>query len=245
MSYKILNIGKAALLGIILSISISTANAQLLNKVKKLAEEQTKSASSYTESEAGKAIKEALNKGVEEGVALISQEDGYFKNPKIKIPFPEEAETIEKKLRSMGMGDKIDEVVLSLNRAAEDAASEATDIFIAAIKEMTLKDAIDIVKGNDDAATQYLENHTSDELTEKFKPVIKTSLDKVDATKYWKDVMTIYNKIPFVEKVNTDLAQYATEKAIEGVFVKIAEEEKDIRDNPSARTTELLKKVFK
>ncbi len=245
MSYKILNIGKPALLSIILCLALTSVDAQLLDKAKKFAKEQTGSTSSYTESEAGKAIKEALNKGVEEGVALISQEDGYFKNPKIKIPFPEEAETIEKKLRSMGMGDKIDDVVLSLNRAAEDAASEAADIFIAAIKEMTMKDAVNIVKGDDDAATQYLENHTSDELTEKFKPVIKTSLDKVDATKYWKDVVTIYNKIPFVEKVNTDLTQYATEKAIEGVFVKIAEEEKDIRDNPSARTTALLKKVFK
>lgn len=224
-------------------ITSTSVNGQFLDKAKKFINE--KSSGSFSEDEAGNAIKQALNKGVQKGVDLLSQEDGYYGNPKIKIPFPEGAKEIESKLRAMGMGDKIDEVVLSLNRAAEDAAIKAKDIFIAAIKNMTMKDAVNIVKGDDDAATQYLKVNTSEELSIQFKPIIKESLEKVDATKYWKDVTTIYNKIPFVKKVNSDLAQYATDKAIDGVFIKIAEEEKEIRENPAARTTELLKKVYK
>ncbi len=244
MTHTLATFTRIFILAFIICLTTNSADAQFLDKAKKFAKEKT-GASGFTESEAGSAIKEALNNGVKKGVSLLSKENGYFGNPKIKIPFPEEAKNVETKLRSMGMGDKIDEVVLSLNRAAEDAASEATDIFIGAIKEMTMKDAVNIVKGEDDAATAYLKNHTTDELTADFKPIIKASLDKVNATKYWKDVTTIYNKLPFVKKVDSDLSQYATEKAIEGVFVKIAEEEKDIRDNPSARTTALLKKVFK
>ncbi len=244
MTHKLATISRILILGFIICFTSITTNAQFLDKAKKFAQEKT-GASGFTESEAGSAIKEALNNGVKKGVSLLSQENGYFGNPKIKIPFPEEAKSVETKLRSMGMGDKIDEVVLSLNRAAEDAASEATDIFIGAIKEMTMKDAVNIVKGEDDAATQYLKSHTTEELSADFKPIIKASLDKVNATKYWKDVTSIYNKLPFVKKVDSDLTQYATEKAIDGVFVKIADEEKDIRDNPSARTSALLKKVFK
>jgi len=175
---------------------------------------------------------------------MVSKENGYFGDAEIKIPFPEEAKVMEDKLRAVGMGKKVDEVVLSINRAAEDAAIKAKDIFVQAIKEMTVTDAITIVKGNDDAATQYLKSHTKAELTRQFKPIIEESLNKVNATKYWEDVVTSYNKIPMVKKMNPDLTEYVTEKAIEGLFVKIAKEEKEIRKNSSARTSEILKKVF-
>ncbi len=219
-----------------------TSNAQLLKKAQKLIEETT--SSSFSEEEAASGIKEALNNGITKGVEMVSKENGYFGDAAIKIPFPEEAKQIEEKLRAIGMGNKVDEVVLSINRAAEDAANKATDIFVAAIKEMTVTDAINIVKGEDDAATSYLQNHTTAELTKQFSPVIDESLEKVDATKYWSDVISTYNKIPLVKKMNPDLTEYVTEKAIEGLFVKIAEEEKEIRANPAARTSALLKKVF-
>jgi hypothetical protein len=138
----------------------------------------------------------------------------------------------------------VDEVVLSINRAAEDASKQAIDIFIKAIKEMSLNDAINIVKGNDNAATEYLKAHTTERLIEEFSPVIEASLKKVNATKYWSDVITTYNKIPLTKKMNPDLTAYVTEKAIDGLFVKVADEEKNIRGNASARTSELLKKVF-
>ena len=169
---------------------------------------------------------------------------GYFDNPQIKIPFPPEAKEIEQKLRAIGMGDKVDEVVLTINRAAEDAATEAKPIFISAIKNLTLRDALNIVRGENDAATKYLKENTSQQLAAQFKPKIEVSLEKVDATKYWDDVITTYNKIPFVKKMNPDLAEYVTEKAIEGLFVMIAKEEDKIRKDPAARTTELLRKVF-
>jgi hypothetical protein len=218
--------------------------AQFVKKAKKIIEKNVPVTGSYTESEAASAIKEALSKGGEKGVALVSKENGYFGDGEIKIPFPQDAKSMEEKLRAIGLGNKVDEVVLSLNRAAEDAASQAKDIFIAAIKEMTLTDAINIVKGNDNAATEYLKTHTTTQLTNKFSPIIEASLKKVNATKYWNDIITTYNKIPLVKKMNPDLTAYVTGKAIDGLFVKVAKEEKQIRENPAERTTELLKKVF-
>ena len=195
-------------------------------------------------SEVGEGLKEALIKGISNGADLASQADGYFKNPEIMIPFPPEVKKVEDKLRQLGLGGKVDQFVLTLNRGAEDAAKEAKPIFISAIKQMTIEDAWGILKGEQNAATNYLRRTTSAQLKEKFSPVIQTSLDKVSATKYYGDVTNTYNKIPFVEKVNPDLNSYATDKAIEGLFTMIANEEKNIRENPSSRTTELLKRVF-
>lgn len=227
---------------ILLSVISLNSQAQLLKKAKDLVEQGKKSG--FTEQEAVSGIKEALSKGTVKGVEMVSKKDGYFGDAEIKIPFPQEAKTIEDKLRAIGMGKKVDEVVLSINRAAEDAAVKAKDIFLAAIKEMTVKDAINIVKGNDNAATQYLKTHTSAELKKQFTPIIDESLKKVNATKYWSDVINTYNKIPMVKKMNPNLTEYVTDKAIEGLFVKIAKEEKEIRKNPLARTSDLLKKVF-
>jgi hypothetical protein len=194
--------------------------------------------------EVTEGLKEALVKGISEGSDLVSQVDGYFKNPAIKIPFPPEVEQVETTLRQVGLGGEVDKFVLTLNRGAEDAAKEAKPIFLAAIRQMTIEDAWSILRGQNDAATQYLKKSTSELLKEKFKPVIQNSLSKVNATKYYSDLVSSYNRIPLVQKVNPDLDEYATERAIEGLFVMIAKEEKNIRENPLARTSELLKKVF-
>ena len=217
-----------------------TANCQLLKDAKKLI--NTKSG--LSEKDAADGIKEALVKGTGEGVNVLSKTDGYFKNPEVKIPFPQDAKEVEKKMRSIGMGKQVDDVVLSINRAAEDAATEAKPIFVDAIKKMTVKDAVNIVKGENDAATKYLSKTTTPELTAKFQPIIKASLDKVNATKYWTDLINAYNKIPMVKRMNPNLTEYVTQKAIEGLFVMIAKEELKIRKDPMARTSELLKKVF-
>ena len=189
-------------------------------------------------------MKEALIKGISSGSDLASQVDGYFKNPQIKIPFPPDVKKVEDRLRQIGLGNEVDKFVMTLNRGAEDAAKEAKPIFIAAIKQMTIDDAWAILKGEPDAATQFLKRTTSGELKNKFMPVIKNSLDKVSATKYYGDIVSKYNSIPLVQKVNPDLNDYAADMAIQGLFTMIANEEKNIRQDPIARTTELLKRVF-
>ncbi|MBC7921618.1 MAG: DUF4197 domain-containing protein, partial [Ferruginibacter sp.] len=161
-----------------------------------------------------------------------------------KIPFPPEVQQVERKLRAVGLGSKVDEFVLSLNRAAEDAADEAKPIFLKAITSLTVPDALGILRGEKNAATQYLKRTTSPDLTAAFSPLVKTSLDKVSATRYYADLVNTYNKLPLVKKVNPNLNEYATQKAIDGLFTLVEEEEANIRANPGARTTELLKKVF-
>lgn len=197
-----------------------------------------------TTAEVSEGLKEALIKGISNGSDLASQLDGYFKNPEIKIPFPPDVKKVEDRLRQLGLGDEVDKFVMTLNRGAEDAAKEAKPIFIAAIKQMTIDDAWAILRGEPDAATQFLKRTTSAQLKEKFSPVIQTSLNKVNATKYYSDLVTRYNSIPFVQKVNPDLNDYATDLAMQGLFTLIAKEEKSIRQDPVARTTELLKRVF-
>ena len=198
----------------------------------------------FTENEAADALKETLTQGVEKGVDVLSVKDGFFKNQSVKIPFPPEAKTIFDKLKKMGFQKELNKVVLSINRAAEDAITSASPIFIDAIKNMTINDAINIVKGSETAGTDYLYDNTNVELVEAFKPSIKSSLNKVDATKHWKSIIKTYNKIPFVKKINPDLELYVTQKTIEGLFHILSEEEKEIRKNPQKRTTNILKKVF-
>jgi hypothetical protein len=199
---------------------------------------------SLTNEEVGKGLKEALTQGVTKGASTLSQVDGYFKNPLVKIPFPPDAEKMEKKLREIGMGKDVDNFILTLNRSAEDAAKQAAPIFVDAIKKMSLTDVTTILKGQPDAATQYLKKTTNTQLQAQFKPVIKASLDKLNATKYYSQLASEYDKIPFVKKVNSDLNSYTTDLAIQGLFLMIANEEKNIRANPAAQTTDLLKKVF-
>jgi hypothetical protein len=233
---------KHLILSIIFLFSFSFGtNSQIIDDAMKLLNQGK---GGLTEKDAADGIREALVKGTGESVNLVSKLNGYFSNPEIKIPFPPEAREIESKLRAIGLGSKIDEVTLSLNRAAEDAAKSAQPVFVSAVKNMSITDAIQIVKGPNDAATRYLSRTTSTELKAKFSPVIKASLDKVDATRLWADVIRTYNQIPFVSKQNPDLTAYVTDKAISGLFTMIAKEELKIRQNPAARTTELLKKVF-
>ncbi len=232
---------KTCFLVFIVFLCLQTVDAQFLKDAKKLFNPRNKG---LTEKDAADGIREALVNGTGQSVKLVSVLDGYWGNPEIRIPFPEEAKDMESKLRNIGMGKKVDEFNVSMNRAAEKAAAEAKPIFIAAIKGMTVRDAITIVRGANNAATMYLKNTTSPELINKFQPIIKTSLDNVNATRYWSDLITIYNKIPLVRKMNPDLAAYVTQKAIDGLFIMIAKEELKIRKDPMARTSELLKRVF-
>ncbi|MEN7548343.1 DUF4197 domain-containing protein [Rapidithrix thailandica] len=223
-------------------ISVQASEAQFL---KDLFGGGGKSSSNISEKEAEKGIKDALLQGIKKGVDNVSEVDGYFKNTAIKIPFPDNVKKVETQLRALGMNEMVDKAILSMNRAAEQAAKDATPIFVSAIKQLTIQDALNIVTGQqEDAATQYLQRTTSDSLTRVFKPTISAALENVNATKYWDDVFTRYNKIPFIKKVNPNLEEYVTEKAIEGLFHMVAKEEKLIRKDPVARTTDLLKKVF-
>lgn len=197
-----------------------------------------------SEGDAAAGIREALIRGTNRSVELVSVTDGFLGNPSIKIPFPEQAKEIESRLRTLGLGSMVDDVVTSMNRAAEDASKSAGEIFITAINAMTIRDAVTIVRGNEDAATRYLERTTSAVLKEKFTPVIKASLDKVDATRLWEEVIRRYNQIPLVKKQNPDLVGYVTDQAIKGLFIMVAREEALIRKDPVARTSDILKKVF-
>lgn len=197
-----------------------------------------------TRTEIVSGIKQALQVGLQDGVKQVSAVNGYFKNPLIKILFPPNAQKVESTLRNIGLGNLCDKVELSLNRAAEDAAKEAAPIFLDALKQMTLTDARNILLGGDSSATHYFRKTTTGQLAAKFSPVIANSLNKVNATRYWSDVMTRYNQIPLVKPMNTDLTAYVTNQAINGLFMVIAQKEKDIRNQLSARTTPLLKKVF-
>ena len=230
----------AIALTVLLSACTSAQINQTLGDVNKTLGSQAP----LTIQEVAAGLKEALIKGISNGADLVSQLDGYFKNPSIKIPFPPEVKRVEDRLRQIGLGGEVDKFIMTLNRGAEDAAKEAKPIFIEAIKQMTIDDAWNILRGEQDAATQYLKRTTSSLLKQKFKPVIQNSLNKVNATRYYSDIVTRYNQIPLVQKVNPELDDYATDKAIEGLFFMIAKEEANIRANPVARTTELLKRVF-
>ncbi len=189
-------------------------------------------------------LKEALNIGVSKGADNVSKTDGYFKNMAIKILMPPEVKNVEDKLRSVGMGQLVDDAVLRMNRAAEQAGPKAKPIFVDAIKSMSIMDAVNIIKGPQDGATQYLKKSTSAQLTAAFKPIISQELDKTEATKYWKQVFDTYNKIPFVTKVNSDLPSYVTQKALDGLFYMVAQEEVNIRHDPMAYASSLIQKIF-
>ncbi|HYG39534.1 MAG TPA: DUF4197 domain-containing protein [Cytophagales bacterium] len=227
---------------IVFLITTSSCSSQIFKGLK-LPKVGT-STGSLSKDEVAKGLKEALKVGISKGADLASSLDGYYKHPVIKIPFPPEVQQVESRLRQIGLGSEVDKFILSLNRAAEDAAKQSKPIFVKAITSLTIQDAFGILNGNNDAATQYLKRTTTSDLTNTFLPVIKSSLEKVNATKYYRDLVNAYNRIPLVTRVNPNLNEYATEKAIEGLFYLIAQEEANIRANPQARTTELLRKVF-
>lgn len=189
-------------------------------------------------------LKEALNNGISKQVTKLTAVDGFYKNEMVKILLPEELKKVDSGLRKIGLGNLADEGLKAINRTAEDAVKEATPIFVDAIKGMTFTDAKNILMGNESAATTYLQSSTSTALYGKFNPVIKTSFAKVGADKVWANIITKYNAIPLVKKVNPDLTDYVTNQAMNGVFKMVSVEEKNIRTNLSSRTSDLLKKVF-
>lgn len=197
-----------------------------------------------TSAEVSRGLKEALSNGTINGVSIANQQNGYLNNPRLKIPFPADAKKVENTLRDLGLGSEVDKFVVSLNRGAEKAAAEAKPIFLNAIKQLTIQDAFAILKGDDNAATNFLKRTTSAQLKQKFLPIMEQSLSSVNATRYYSDLVSRYNRIPLVQPVNPDLTDYATDKAIEGLFLLVADEEARIRENPLARTSALLKKVF-
>jgi len=189
-------------------------------------------------------LKEALNNGISKQVTKLTSMDGFYRNEAVKILMPDELKKVDQTLRKIGLASLADEGVKMLNRAAEDAVKESTPIFVDAVKNMSFTDAKNILMGNESAATSYLQSATTTPLYGKFNPVIKNSFAKVGADKVWKNIITKYNSIPLVKKVNPDLTDYTTNKALEGVFKMIAVEEKSIRTNLNSRSSDLLKKVF-
>jgi hypothetical protein len=219
----------------------TSGNATILNKITNTA--PSAGGNGLGNDDIVNGLKEALRVGTDSSSKRLSKVDGYFADAAIKILMPPEAQKAEKTLRNFGMGKMVDKAILSMNRAAEDAAKGVGDIFWKSIKQMSITDGLQILRGGDFAATDYLKKTTTTELTGKFRPVIQASLDKVDATKYWKDVFTAYNKFSSTP-VNTDLTAYVTERALSGLFLNIGLEEQKIRKNPAAQVTDLLKKVF-
>jgi len=204
-----------------------------------------KSSSGITENEAGQGIKEALTNGVTTAVLNLNKTDGFFGSEFYKMLLPPDAKKVESTLRNIGMGGQVDKAILAINRGAEDAVGFAKPIFVDAIKEMTLKDALNIIKGPKDGATNYFKDRTKEKLITAFTPSVKSSLDKTDATKYYSDIITSYNKLPTTfKKINPDLTSYVVGRAVDALFDQVAKEEANIRANPLARTSDMLKKVF-
>jgi hypothetical protein len=197
-----------------------------------------------SQQEVAAALRDSLSQGATRGAIIASLKNGYYENPRLKIQFPEELHKVEKALRKVGLGKEVDRFVKQLNRSAELAAARAKPVFIKAITSMTITDAFEILYGAPDAATRYLQRTTWGELRQQFQPIVSESLMQTSATRYYGEIVKKYNRLPFVSDVDPDLEAYATEKAIEGLFVLIADEEAEIRANPAARATQLLRRVF-
>jgi hypothetical protein len=223
----------------IILFSVCLSSCEVLSKL------PTSTGGGVTEAEAGEGIKEALGQGLVKAVLQLNKEDGFFKDALYKVLLPPDAKKIEKTLRDLGMNKMVDKAILAINRAAEDAAGFAKPIFVDAIKSMTISDAIGLVRNGDTSATHFFRVMTTDKLIAAFMPVIKSSLDKVDATKYYGDIVNTYNNFPTtIKKINPDLPAFVTGRATEALFDLVAKEEINIRQNIVARTTDLLRKVF-
>ena len=197
-----------------------------------------------TEEEAGKGVKEALNNGINSAVSFLNKPDAFFKSELYKVLLPPDAKKMEKTLRDLGMGKMCDDAIEAINRGAEDAVGYATPIFVDAIKQMTVTDALKLVSGGKNSITEFFREKTSAKLKAAFMPAINASLERTNATKYYGDAVTRYNKVPMVKKMNPDLADYVADRTLFALFDRIAVEEANIRSNPAARTSDLLKKVF-
>ncbi|MBL7757998.1 MAG: DUF4197 domain-containing protein [Chitinophagaceae bacterium] len=234
---------KTFLTASILSLLIIPATVQAQIKLPKILSKN--SGSGVSEAEAGQGIKEALTQGVTNAVLNLNKTDGFFGNQLYKMLLPPDAQKIETTLRKVGMGSQVDKAVLAINRGAEEAVGFAKPIFVDAIKEITIQDALKLVSGGKDAATQYFKQKTTEKLIAAFTPSVKTSLDNVGATKYYDDIVNAYNGLPTtLKKVNPDLTSFVVGKAVDALFDQVAKEEANIRANPLARTSDILKKVF-
>lgn len=223
----------------IILLSVTLSSCEILTNL------PTGTGGGITETEAADGIKEALGQGLVKAVLQLNKEDGFFKDALYKVLLPPDAKKIENTLRDLGMGKMVDKAILQINRAAEDAAGYAKPIFVDAIKSMTIADAIGLVKNGDTSATHFFRVKTTDKLIAAFSPVIKGSLDKLDATKYYADVVNTYNNFPTTfKKINPDLPSHVTGKAVDALFDLVGKEEQNIRQNIVARTTDLLRKVF-
>ncbi len=232
------------LITLMIFILLPFSSCDVLMKSLENASSQTVTGS-VTTSEIVAGLKEALKVGTNNAVSTLNIKDAFYKSARFKIPFPNDVKIVEDKLRQYGMGSIIDDFVEKMNRGAEQAVAEAKPIFVNAITSMTIQDAKNILFGADNAATNYFKQKTSGALFNAFKPKVKSVLDnKVKVTQTWNDVLSAYNKIPGVTKVDTDLPKYITDKTIEALFTRIAEEEKNIRENPTARVNAILQKVF-
>ena len=225
----------------LLLLVISLSSCEILNQLPTT----TTGIGGITEAEAAQGIKEALGQGLSKAVLQLNSTDGFFKDAFYKILLPPDAKKVENTLRSIGLGNQVDKAILQINRGAEDAAGYAKPIFIDAIKSMTLNDAIGLVRNGDTSATHFFREKTTEKLMTAFRPVIQASLDKVSATKYYGDLVNTYNNFPTtIKKINPDLTSFVTAKATDALFDMVAKEEKNIRNNFAARTSEILRKVF-
>lgn len=197
-----------------------------------------------SDSQISSGLKQALELGVERQVKELTAPGGFFQNEEVRILLPEELRKVETALRRVGLNNLADEGLIALNATAEDAVKEATPIFVNAIKNMSIQDAQKVLMGNENAATQFLERQTSEELYASFYPVVEDSFQKVGADEIWSNLISKYNNLPLTSNVTTDLSEYITQQAMQGVFIMIAKEEKEIRNNAKARTTDLLRRVF-
>lgn len=233
------------------ALAVNSSNAQIgkwIEKGKKTVQTSTGGSGTGTNlsnTEIVNGLKQALEIGSNNAGNQLSVLNGYFGNQLIKILMPPEARKVESTLRSIGMGAEVDKAIMAMNRAAEDAAKKAAPIFVNAIRNISIQDGVSILKGGNGAATNFLKGRTTQELTNAFRPIIESSLAKVNATKYWSQVFTVYNRLPTTaNKINPDLTGYVTERALSGLFVTVEQEENKIRQNPAARVTDLLRKVF-
>lgn len=236
------------ILGIAATLSLTACDEHMTNAILSSiptgGTTTTNTPAPLTNNEVIAGLKEALSVGIKKSAASASNVDGFYKNASLFIPFPEEAIKVKDKMDALGLSNQTDKFVMTLNRAAEEATKGAAPIFMNAIKNMSVADGFAILKGGEGAATQFLKDNTTAELTQKFTPTVEQAIQKVELTKFWSPIIDKYNKIPFVEKQNPDLTSYVTERAIDGLFLLVKKEENLIRKDPVARVTDLLKRVF-
>ncbi|MCG2778038.1 MAG: DUF4197 domain-containing protein [Desulfobacterales bacterium] len=238
---------KAFTVGLLIALFAAqapSAFAQLTDILKSVKKAVGISGGELSESKIIEGLKEALEIGTGNAAGLVSKLDGYYKNPKIKIPLPESVQKVEKILRKVGFGSKVDDFEMSMNRAAEQAAPAAKALFTDTIKQMSFDDARKILNGKDNAATLYFKDKTWDRLYDKFKPIVNSTMSEVGVTRYYQDLDKKVRSIPFADSMSFDLDKYVTDGALDGLFYMVEQEERSIRKDPAARVTDLLKKVF-